>query len=91
MNLSQILIEAGVTPDDLHLDCKFIAQDGDDGLLAEYSKMPLLSKHKKMWLIDFMGDSQSLPCIPVISEDWQTPLSRDQFTADYEAHCAKRP
>jgi|LakMenE01Jun11ns_1017448.scaffolds.fasta_scaffold9804376_2 hypothetical protein len=87
MNLSQILIKSGVTPNHLHPDCKFIAQDGDDGILAEYSKMPLLSKHhKKMWLIDFMVPNQSLPYIPVISEDWQTPLSREQFTADYEEY-----
>jgi len=29
MNLSQILINAGVTPDDLHSDCRFIAQDNN--------------------------------------------------------------
>jgi hypothetical protein len=83
MNLSQILIEAGVTPDDLHTDCKFIAQDGDE-YIFQYSGHPFFVDH-----VEFYANSGCIEEVDVIvelSEDWQTPLSREQFIADYDTH-----
>lgn len=89
MKLSQILIEAGVTPSDLHLDCKFIAQDGDDGLVAEYKDSPRL--RGLIWNIHSIIGASKIFSRFKESQDWQTSLPREQFIADYEAHCAKRP
>ena len=91
MNLSQILIEYGVTPDDLHPDCKFIAQDGDDCLLVEYVKKPELMINCLVYSWVGMAPRMMMPCVVNLADDWKTPLSREQFIADYEAHCAKRP
>jgi hypothetical protein len=91
MNLSQILIEAGVTPGDLSDDCQFIAQD-NDGLLASYEKTPVLYKlFDGGWDTHFLCANSKIPLRLALSSDWQTPLSREQFIADYEAHCAKIP
>jgi len=91
MKLSQILINSGVTPEDLHPECKFIAQDGDDEyrVLSQYSDIPDLSKDKS-W---FSGGSylcEDLPDVIDLASDWRTPLSREQFTADYAAHVAAK-
>ena len=94
MKLAQILIQAGVTPIDLHPDCKFIAQDGGmgifSGLVYEYENIPKMCfTLKNLWLVE--GIIGNISNIFDLSDDWQTPLSREQFIADYEAHCAKRP
>jgi hypothetical protein len=86
MKLYQILIEAGVTPDDLHPDCKFIAQDGDDGLVSEYKDKPRI--FALIWQLNSLIRNSKIFREFKVSDDWQTPLSREQFTADYEAHCA---
>lgn len=94
MKLSKILIDAGVTPSDLHADCKFIAQDGGigifSGLVYEYENIPKMCFIlKNLWLLE--GIIGNISNIFYLSDDWKTPLSREQFIADYEAHCAKRP
>jgi hypothetical protein len=92
MKLSQILIEAGVTPDDLHPDCRFIVQHGDM-LLCEYAEYPKLSIDIGCFTsCDLLDSKEWLPVFArPLASDWQTTLSREQFIADYEAHCAKRP
>lgn len=89
MKLSQILIEAGVTPDWLVTGCLFIAQEKKDGFTCQYSDKPELAgdSYKRNNIIrDCFGGY-----LFNLAEDWQTPLSFEQFIADYEAHCAKRP
>lgn len=78
MKLSQILIEAGVTPG-IDAYYNFICQFNNDS-------------HEVYFYIEHCVDGFTFhrKNIP-LAEDWQTPLSREQFIADYEAHCAKRP
>jgi hypothetical protein len=86
MNLSQILIEAGVTPDDLNRDCKFIAQDGGENrILSEYSDIPNISKNNA-WFSEECYLCENLPRVVGMASDWKTPLSREQFIADYATH-----
>jgi hypothetical protein len=85
MKLSQILIEAGVTPDDLHLDCKFIAQDARNYFVDEYISFP------KIILVTYSMDNSIMDSelylgVNDLAHDWQTPLSREQFIADYDTH-----
>ncbi|ACG60373.1 hypothetical protein phiPLPE_51 [Iodobacter phage PhiPLPE] len=88
MKLSQILIEAGVTPSGLHPDCKFIAQDKTTWHVYYYSSKPILDIYE--WIrskdnckyVYFKGDKIFLK-LTIIADDWQTPLSREQFIADY--------
>ena len=73
MKLSKILIEAGVTPDYLHPDCKFIAQDGDICVFS-YEEYPFFVNY-----FDFYANSgviEEVVGIVELSDDWQTPLSR---------------
>lgn len=78
-----------MTPSDLHPDCEFITQDGDDGLVSEYENKPCLIAF--IWQIHSMIGASKIFRKFKVSEDWQTPLSREQFIADYEAHCEQRP
>lgn len=91
MKLSKILIKAGVTPDDLHPDCKFIAQDGNM-LLCEYAEYPKISVDIGYFTIcDLLDSKEGIPLFArSLASDWRTPLSIEQFIADYEAHCAKK-
>ena len=90
MTLSEILIAAGVTPDDLHPDCKFIAQDWD-GLTEEFLCKPLpFIGNNDWWAVDSrIKNSANFGEIELAS-DLETPLSREQFTADYAAHQAAK-
>lgn len=83
MKLAQILIEAGVTPDDLHPDCKFIAQDGDE-CIFQYSGDPFFVDYFEFY--SNYGCIEEVDVIVELSEDWQTPLSREDFVAAYEEH-----
>lgn len=74
MKLSQILIEAGVTPSDLLYECKFIRQFNNDS-----REFYFYSKH--------CGDGYTAYRSNLaLAEDWQNPLSREQFIADYATH-----
>lgn len=87
MKLYEILIETGVTPDDLHHDCKFIAQDGYDGLVSQYEGMPVLFGERNYYGSKYeLHDIGRLDDYFELGEDWQTPLSREDFIAAYEAH-----
>jgi hypothetical protein len=89
MKLAQILIEAGVNPDDLHPDCKFIAQDGDDGLVSQFKDEPFIvlgAFYEAEY--EIFGSDLLNKYYDLIAEDWQTTLSRANFIAAYEAHHA---
>lgn len=84
MKLSQILIEAGLTPYNLDPTCRFIAQDGDDGFCAEHTNMPERAILSVCW--DSFNRCKTLPLLSwsEVAEDWRYPLFRDQFIADYK-------
>jgi hypothetical protein len=87
MNLSQILIEAGVTPDCFRANYKFAYQDNVGRLNVSTTK-PI-----GIFNGDWMHTDKDADCVGLFprANDWQTPLSLEQFIADYETHNAKRP
>lgn len=86
MTLSQILIEAGVTPDDLHADCMFIAHDAY-GLCSQYKRHPVMHNlNEFMWSVSGIVGEKYIWLELEPSQDWQTPLSREQFISDYEEY-----
>ena len=66
----------------LYDDCKWIAQDGDDGFIGQFSKQPT----KRKTNINSYGVAYCICSCDIdvveISDDWETPLSR----ADYEQY-----
>lgn len=84
MKLSQILIEAGVTPSDF-ANYKSVSQDNVGRLNLSTTKPCEI--FNGYW----MHADKDADCVGFLprAEDWQTPLSRAQFIADYEEHCAK--
>lgn len=85
MKLAQILIEAGVTPDDLPPDCMFIAQDGE-GPVFYYDMKPLYFNIGYAEFYTSCGLLSEIKLNLTTASDQKTPLSREQFIADYEAH-----
>jgi len=80
--LIELLLDAGVKPDNLHRECKFIAHDGYKKTYAsQYSKIP--EKHS-----DMDGYSKQ-HCISVIAkkiaipDDFDSPVSAIDFIATY--------
>lgn len=74
MKLSKILIEAGVTPSDLHPDSYILTIELNNIYVIEYTR--ICGRVCKLYQDKFTPN------------DWQTPLSREQLIADYEAHYA---
>ncbi len=87
MKLADILIEAGIKPEDLHPKCKFIAQDGDNNVVIEYEVRPRLFSKVSYYDCEYQiyysgGVNKSYS----LADDWQTPLSREDFIAAYNSH-----
>jgi len=86
MTLSEILIATGVTPDDLHPDCRFIAQDHDSEFASQFKALPMPSFPNEMaWAIREILWSHSF-MVGSNASDWKIPLSVKQFAADFAAH-----
>ena len=71
----------------LHDDCTWIAQDDDDFFIGQFSNNPKPRKNGMCYSGEFFIDA--LACCAdyyVLSEDWQTPLSR----SDYEQYCKEQ-
>lgn len=82
MTLSKILIEAGVSPSEFRANYKFASQYNVGRLNVSTTKPCGIFNG------DWMHADKDADCVGFFprAEDWKTPLSREQFVADYEEY-----